>query len=143
MLTVREYAARDFLNGWLWAPVFFSLCLISAPPVPIASGPNDSKLIKLLPSHTNKKFKKVIKTIAEKSFYVVAQVGVTCYPIYLFQLTDRYLGLNLHWSVSLLWALGFGIAVHEAVEKRFYRFPSYTDIVFSYQKPHDHPVKKN
>lgn len=69
--------------------------------------------------------------------YLVAQVGVACYPIYLFQLTNVYMGLNLPWFLSMLWALGIGFAVYQLVEKRFYKFPSYIDCVFSRTKHHN------
>lgn len=125
LLTVRSYEPRDFLLGWLLAPILFggNLLLWSLATKNGTKGDLFSRI------YRNRFFlwPKVrwLDLCAANLCVLVARIGVACYSIYLFQMSDQLLGFRFPWFVSLAWAVGAGFAVHILLERRFYRFPEY------------------
>jgi peptidoglycan/LPS O-acetylase OafA/YrhL len=129
LFTVGKYTAQSFLYGWLWAPAFFSFGVLCWMREVVLQ--NDEKTIsndlasKIVDSFFLKTCAYFISAL-RIAFVVVAKVGVACYPIYLFQESDKLLGIKLHWFFSIGWAIMLGFLIHCFWERRFYTFPQYS-----------------
>jgi peptidoglycan/LPS O-acetylase OafA/YrhL len=105
MISVKKYDAGAFLAGWLVCSAAVAACILT-----LAS--RDASQPIFAPSR------------GQLSIWV-AQAGVACYPIYLFQEFEKNLNLSLPWPVSLALALLLGGVVHVLVERKFYPFPDH------------------
>jgi len=125
LLTVKTYEAREFLLGWLVAPVLFggSLLLWS---LAMKSGTKHDLLARIYGCRFFL-FKKHrwVDFLTANLCILVARIGVACYSIYLFQMSDQLLGFRFHWVISMIWAVAVGFGVHIFLERRFYYFPEY------------------
>ena len=125
LLTVQKYNPEAFLQGWLWSPIFLGVCLFAA-----TNFYNECPLLTdafprtAVPSSLSFKPFQTFRLV-NWLFVFISKVGVACYPIYLFQESDRLVGLNVHWTFSVVWALAVGFLVHNLWERRFYAFPRY------------------
>jgi len=127
LLSVKSYNAESFLTGWFVAPFFMSVCIYALCQVSTRKRLSKACLHKPLQKNgtLNKDlFFPNIRLLQIPAMFV-SNVGVACYPIYLFQESDSLLGVKSHWAFSFLWALGVGFAVHNLWERRFYVFPRY------------------
>jgi peptidoglycan/LPS O-acetylase OafA/YrhL len=125
LLTVKTYEAREFLLGWLIAPVLFGASLLLWS-LATKSGTKHDLLARIYGCRIFL-FKKHrwVDFFAANVCVLVARIGVACYSIYLFQMSDQLLGFRFPWLVSMAWAVGVGFAIHMLLERRFYRFPEY------------------
>jgi peptidoglycan/LPS O-acetylase OafA/YrhL len=88
LFTVDKYTAQSFLYGWLCAPAFFAFGVLCWMREVVLQ--NDEKTIsndlasKIVDSFFLKTFAYFISAV-RMVFVVVSKVGVSCYPIYLFQ----------------------------------------------------------
>jgi peptidoglycan/LPS O-acetylase OafA/YrhL len=105
MITVKNYNAYAFLHGWLWCSLPIAVCIFcitlrqGSPPIFSAGG---------------------------RFSIWIAQAGVACYPIYLFQEFEKNLNLSLPWVPSFTLSILLGSLVHQYFEKKFYSFSKYT-----------------
>jgi len=125
LLTVKTYEAWEFLLGWLVAPVLFGASLLWWS-LATKSGTKHDLLSRIYACRVFL-FKKYrwVDFLSANVCVMVARIGVACYSIYLFQMSDQLLGFHFHWVVSMAWALAAGFAVHIVLERRCYRFPEY------------------
>lgn len=128
LFTVDKYTAQSFLYGWLWAPAFFAfgvLCwmreVIMQNDEKVKSSDVAQKIVYIYSHRLCTHFASALRIV----FVFVAKVGVACYPIYLFQESDKLLGIKLHWFFSIGWAVMLGFLIHCFWERRFYTFPQY------------------
>jgi peptidoglycan/LPS O-acetylase OafA/YrhL len=101
---VRNYNKTAFLKGWLVVGVAIAGCIVGL----VGRQKTERPLFGYMPFSA-----------------LVAKIGVACYPIYLFQLFEKNLAVNLIWPFSLSLSIILGLAVHEWLEKLFYPFPTY------------------
>lgn len=103
MITVKRYEQQAFLLGWLFSPALIAAAIFA---FSYNSSPNRM----------------------EKNGFLtrcIAQIGVACYPIYLFQMFEKIIDLSFFWPLSFLFSVGLGLSIHFFFEKKFYRFPVY------------------
>ncbi|MCC7440679.1 MAG: hypothetical protein IT285_03535, partial [Bdellovibrionales bacterium] len=118
---VKEYNGHAFIAGWLISPLLLAMCIAAKMSASAQTAPNASQA----PGHVPQWQYRAETRFLRVPFIFVSNVGVACYPIYLFQESDRLLGVQAPWLFSLLWALAVGFLVHNQWERRFYVFPSY------------------
>lgn len=127
LISVRKYSAASFLLGWLCAPLLYSLALLLVTDAKFTVDMAQALVRWFTPRTDGKELFSFawLEFPLRTLFFIISKIGVACYPIYLFQESDKLLHLKLHWLFSLLWALSIGFLVHIYWEKRFYNFPNY------------------
>ena len=103
MITVKRYEQHAFLLGWLFSPALIAAAIFA---FNVKNAQNEMKRDAFLAR-------------------CVAQIGVACYPIYLFQMFEKIMNLNFFWPLSFLFSVGLGLSIHFFFERKFYRFPVY------------------
>ena len=104
MISVKKYDANAFLHGWLWCSLPIAICILCTT-VRGGSSPTFE--------------------VGGRFSIWIAQIGVACYPIYLFQEFEVNLNLSLPWPISFVLSLLLGGLIHVCIEKKFYDFPHY------------------
>lgn len=137
LLSVKAYNAQAFLTGWLYAPFLLSVCIYAL--FQVSTGKEASgkgcKNLNHAKAFLNRDLFTSSMRLLSILFIFISKVGVACYPIYLFQESDGLLGIRVHWTFSLGWALVIGFAVHNLWERRFYAFPKYHYLEYLSERP--------